>query len=532
MPKVLLFIAGIIQGLSFSAHWLPSHALGMTQVASLTVLFFFVFKRQGLKRTVQHTLIFSIGYFCTGLYWVFISLHTYGHVFALLSALAVLLLALYLSIYPLIAVALFTWLNRKNTLFSVVLLATTWAFGEWLRATLFTGFPWLTIAYAHADSPLGAWAPIWGAYGVSFLAAFIAAQVAFFLAGLHVKAHTFMSAFVFGLIIAGGGLLQTVQWSTPTGKAIAVRLLQGNIDQLDKFDPDTLFDQVDHYLALANSPSADPTYPPEVVIFPETIITRFQHVLPPFFWQNIIDSAKRQYATYLIGIPYFVRPEPLSYTNSIIKIDAHTNVSSFYTEPGVRRYNKQHLVPFGEYVPFGFRWLVEALAIPLGDFDKGGNHQANFTIHHHTFAPNICYEDIFGEELLPALFPTTTHNGEGQTKHKGATILFNVSNLAWFGNSSALGQHLEMARMRSLETARPMLRATNTGATAYIDEKGHVVARLPYATTGVLDVTVQGTTGYTPYSRTGDNTFLIVMAALLVIALIRQHLLKKPVMHS
>src|SRR5690606_10848644 len=169
------------------------------------------------------------------------------------------------------------------------------------------------------------------------------------------------------------------------------------------------------------------------------------------------------------------------------------------------RYDKSHLVPFGEFVPTGFRWFVDAMVIPLGDFNRGPARQQPFDIAGQRIGFNICYEDVFGEELLPALRP-------GENGEPGATILANVSNLGWFGNSWALPQHLQIARMRSMETARPTIRATNTGATAIIDEKGSVRHRLPYHQAGVLDASVQGMSGLTPYARWGNFLVLILIS--------------------
>jgi apolipoprotein N-acyltransferase len=167
----------------------------------------------------------------------------------------------------------------------------------------------------------------------------------------------------------------------------------------------------------------------------------------------------------------------------------------------VQRYDKSHLVPFGEFVPFGFRWFVNLMSIPLGDFTRGTSKQKPFAIAGQRIAPNICYEDVFGEELLPAVRGTTG-------TQDGATMLANFSNLAWFGDSWALRQHWQMSRLRAIETSRPMLRTTNTGATGAIDHRGHGIAQLPPNRVGVLDTTIQGQQGLTPYVRVGNGLIL------------------------
>jgi apolipoprotein N-acyltransferase len=188
-------------------------------------------------------------------------------------------------------------------------------------------------------------------------------------------------------------------------------------------------------------------------------------------------------------------------TNSVILLDPQVAAGA----APAPRYDKRHLVPFGEFVPWGFRWFVDLMTIPLGDFGRGSPDQPPFAVGGQRVAFNICYEDVFGEELLPAL-----------TREDGATILANISNIAWFGDSHALPQHLQIARMRTLETARPMIRATNTGMTAAIDFDGRLLAALPPYQLGALSVTVQGRSGLTPYSRTGN--WPVAALCLLVLA--------------
>src|SRR5690606_35098634 len=196
--------------------------------------------------------------------------------------------------------------------------------------------------------------------------------------------------------------------------------------------------------------------------------------------------------------------------NSVIGITGDVAPVELVNGRAPWRYDKSHLVPFGEFVPTGFRWFVDAMVMPLGDFHRGADRQPPFAVGVQHVAFNVCYEDVFGEELLPAL-------QAGADGSPGATILGNVTNLGWFGDSWALPQHLQIARMRSIETGRPTLRATNTGVTAIIDERGRVQASLPTLTQGVLDMTVQGTTGLTPYARTGNVPILVLLALLLAV---------------
>jgi apolipoprotein N-acyltransferase len=231
-----------------------------------------------------------------------------------------------------------------------------------------------------------------------------------------------------------------------------------------------------------------------------------------------------------------------NYTNSVIGIDGNTTVQQLSEATMAQRYDKSHLVPFGEFVPFGFRWFVNLMSIPLGNFTRGTATQQPFAVDGQRIAPNICYEDVFGEELLPAVRGTLgAKDSAGRSAHDangtdGATILANFSNLAWFGNSWALRQHWQMSRMRALETSRPILRATNTGASGAIDHRGRDIAQLPPNRVGVLDTTVQGQQGLTPYVRIGNSLILGLSLLVLIAAWLRrktkQHNAHSPDIHS
>lgn len=240
--------------------------------------------------------------------------------------------------------------------------------------------------------------------------------------------------------------------------------------------------------------------PADLIVTPETAIPVLAQQLPAPFASAVRSFSDSTGSAILFGaIGGSVTPEGrvVDYTNSL-----------FGVTPGTRdiyRYDKHHLVPFGEFVPWGFRWFVNLMSIPLGDFARGGPVQKPFIVHNQPVAVDICYEDIFGEEIARTIRESDTPAG----------VLVNSTNLAWFGDTIALDQHLQIARMRSLETGRPMLRATNTGMTAAIDADGKVLGRLTPYTIGSLDVTVQGTAGRTPYVTSGNNTVLAVSLFLL-----------------
>lgn len=516
MYYFILIAAGLLHAQAFAPGVIPTILLPYVQLLSLAVLFFGIMRASSNKQAIAFTFVFGLANFCSGIYWLYISMNTYGHMLWALAATAVFLLSFYLCLYPALAAYLYRLLDQRPRFFSAFIFAASWALGEWLRATVFTGFPWLNISYAHVDGPLSAWAPIVGAYGVAFIAALLAAFIALTVHHWRLKKQAalyLLSAITITLIST---LLKPIHWSKPVNEPISIRLIQGNIDQAKKFNPELMFASMWENFELALLPASDPQHPPRIVIFPETIIPSFQNRMDPQFWQSVINMAAAQGADFFIGTPYFAEQQEQAYfANSILAINGNSQVEDLYnSSQAIKRYDKQHLVPFGEFIPFGFRWFVEAMSIPLGDFNRGAARQGNFKVEQHILAPNICYEDIFGNELLPALFP---HQGD-----PGASILFNISNLAWFGNTYALGQHLQMARMRAQETARPMLRATNTGATAAIDQHGTVVSSLPNAVPGILDVLVQGTEGFTPYARSGNLPILLFIGLILLLSLRRK----------
>jgi apolipoprotein N-acyltransferase len=280
-----------------------------------------------------------------------------------------------------------------------------------------------------------------------------------------------------------------VEWTHPVGQPISVRLLQGNIRQDEKFSAEHLSDILARYRDMLTSAPAD------LIAAPETAVPVFPQQLPPGYLATFKEYAARTGSAYLFGIP--LADSPTAYANSVAGIGPQ---GQSY------RYDKHHLVPFGEFIPTGFRWFTDLMSIPLGDFTRGAAVQAPFAVKDQLVLPNVCYEDVFGEEIAQQL----------RDAPRPATLLLNVSNLAWYGESVAIPQHLQISRMRSLETGRPMLRATNNGATAIIDGRGQVQQVIPYYRQDTLVGKVQGMAGSTPYIRFGNLTFLALGALMLL----------------
>ena len=538
-----LLAAGCLYALTFAPDPLPAWGLPLVHLLAMAVLARLSLHAPSVRGAAAGGWLFGFAASAVGVYWLYISMHTYGFMPAPLAAGGVLALAAFLAVYFALAAATARWVAgarhapaepakaQPPTAASPILArplaaalawAAAWTLAEWLRGTLFTGFPWLNAGYAHVDSVLAGWAPLGGVYAVAFAAAFCGAALALLWrpdlvpvrgeaaferrkAGADVRRS---AAPALAIVLAlGGWALSTMTWWQPLGEPLEVRLVQGAVDQNDKFDPALLQAGLRRHLDLAGTATAPNGPPPDLIVLPETIMPVFQDRLPPALWAAWRDLAAGSGATILMGAPLRDRSES-RHTNSVIAITSQTDLAALIAGRPAQHYDKRHLVPFGEFIPWGFRWFVEAMSIPLGDFDRGPVRQTPFPIAGQQVAPNICFEDVFGEELRAALHP----GGDGSP---GASILVNFSNLGWFGDSWALRQHLQISRMRTLELARPMLRATNTGATAAIGPDGTVHAQLPAMQAGVLGISIQGTQGMTPYARTGNWPILLVCVIVL-----------------
>jgi len=428
---------------------------------------------------------FGVGLFGVGASWVYVSLHDFGMMAAPLAAIGTLAYCAILSLYPAAAGWFLARLVRAPLTAALIAFPAAWTLFEWLRGWVFTGVPWLTLGYSQVDSPLAGFAPVIGVYGVSFVTALCAGLLVIVLTGSG-KARVsggVALAVAFGL----GQLAKQIEWTSPRGAPLKVALLQGNIPQDLKFQADRYAMTLSIYKRLIEASKG------QLIVLPETAIPRFLDAVDPSYLKDIERTAVGRRADVLIGVP--IRDAEGRYFNSVVSVGASPS----------RRYDKSHLVPFGEFVPPGLGWIVKTFAIPLSDFSLGPEHPRPLALAGQLVAANICWEDAFGEEIIRQL--------------PEATLLVNVSNVAWFGDSLAPAQHLQISRMRALETGRTMLRATNTGMTAIIDPRGRVVARLPQFSEGVLEGEVQGHSGATPYVKLG-NTPVVLMCVVLLGALV------------
>lgn len=421
---------------------------------------------------------FALAWLAGTFWWLFISLHVYGGLPAALALAAVLALAAFLASYYAAAMALFCQLApRQGGVRAALLFASLWLLAELARGSLWTGFPWGAGGYAHVDGPLAALARFVGVYGVGAVAAMLA------MLGVQLTPPGGRKARPCCALLA---LLALIAWATlarrcavdddfcrksasPAQPALSVELLQGNIPQDEKFQSGSGVPLALGWYALALREARA-----QLVIAPETAIPLLPRQLPPGYLEGIAQRYAQGAQAALLGVA--LGDEDSGYSNSVIGLNPASSGGARY------RYDKQHLVPFGEFTPPFFKWFTAMLRIPLGDFRRGALRQSTFDWAGQRIAPNICYEDLFGEEIGAGFIDP----------ERAPTLLVNLSNIGWFGDTVAIDQHLHISRMRAIEFERPMLRATNTGATAIIDHRGQVVQQLERHTRGVLSGQVQG----------------------------------------
>ena len=507
----ILLVAGIAQALSLA--WpiegaFKGEAQGWLQCASLGILAYQLDRSHSSKQAFIKTWVFAFAWLASSIWWLFISMHRYGGLPAPLAGLAVCLMAAGLAMFYASAASLYhaTTKTGIGVLPRASAFAAVWVLAEMLRGKLWTGFPWGAVGYAHIDSLLQHWAPWVGVYGLCALSAFIAMAVSAERKDSRPIARQTMLSSLAVVALLGYTWVaspsrsanEVAQSATP----ISVTLLQGNIPQDLKFGEGVNRALRDYREALLTSTS-------DLTVTPETAIPLILQQMPDRYWVQLENHFGKGTQAALIGLPLAIRSEQgqLQYSNSAIALMPQATPSSTASY----QYDKHHLVPFGEFVPPLFQWFVRMMNIPLGDFVRGAAAQPNFMFTGERIAPHICYADLFGEELARSF----------ADPNKAPTIMVNLSNIAWFGNTVAIDQHLHISRMRALELGRPMLRATNTGATAIINAQGQVTHRLPSAVQGALTAEVYGVhAGITPYAQWVSAFGLWPLAGLAVLTLL------------
>jgi len=478
--EILLLVAGALLAFSFSPYdifWL--------QYPLLAFLFVCVLK-QTPKTTFFRSMVFSLGWFAHGIHWVFYSLHYHGGAPVFLAALIIVLLSLYLSLFPAFALYLANRFIKANTAqMLVVVYPISWMIFDWLRGYFLTGMPWLQLGVAHIDTYLAGFAPIVGGLGIGLLVAIISGLLALVFIRQSIK----LPVISIVLIYLCGFLLGLINWTQPLGDPVKVSLIQGNIPQSEKWRRELYTPTLQMYrqLTLKNLDS-------DLIVWPETAVPGFKYRIDDYL-NEITTQLAQTKTNVLLGI--FERDEKTQrYYNSVISVDGQS-------------YKKRHLVPLGEYFPLrsllGF--FAQWINIPMSNIDSGELQQPLFDVAGQKIGVNICFEDVFDRDVLRDL--------------PEANMLINVSNDAWFEDSIEPWQHHQIARMRAAETGRSFIRVTNTGVTSVIGRKGEVLAILPQFKRDVLRYEVQGYSGATPYV-VWSNYLLIVMASAFLVFLYRR----------
>jgi apolipoprotein N-acyltransferase len=423
---------------------------------------------------------FGLGFFAVGVSWVYVSMSEFGGMPPPLAAFSTAFFCAFLALFPATAGWLQARIPAPLAVRVCLLIPAAWTVFEWLRGVIFTGFPWISVGYAAVGWPMQGYAPLGGVYLLTFLTLLLAGVVL-----LAFQNKRSMAAILgFTAILVTGEALRHVEWTTPEGPPVETSLLQGNVPQEMKFRPERYAKILETYARLAEESQA------KLIVLPETAVPNWLDQVDPAYIARLGAVARRNGGDLLLGVAY--REPPRSYYNSVISLGV--------SPPQI--YHKHHLVPFGEFVPPGFDWVMSRLDIPMSNFSRGPLAPPPLEIAGLRVAVNVCYEDAFGDEIAAQL--------------PAATLLVNMSNVAWFGDSLAPTQHLQMARLRSVETGRMHLAATNTGVTAAIDRDGSVLGRLPQYTEGRLEVRAQGYAGTTPYARLRDWPILALCLGLLV----------------
>lgn len=438
-------------------------------------------------RAFRRGYLFGLSFFGVGVSWVFNSIYEFGDAPAFLALLITLAFVLFLSLYPALTGALIARLtNVPEGIKLALVFPSVWVLMEWLRSWVITGFPWLLVGQAHAETPLVGIIPVFGVLGASWLSLSTSGLVVLILT---VQGQIRWLSLVTIVCIWGGtNFLGKVPWVEPAGAPFSASLIQGNVSQDAKWLPENRQATLNLYRDLTRK-----HFTSDLVVWPESAVPAFYRQLERTYFMPLMQEARNNRTQLVVGVFYYDPNTDRAY-NSMASLG-----------DSVEFYHKRHLVPFGEFMPLRglLVWMDDFLNIPMSDLGAGrGTPVLNFG--KLAAGVSICYEDAYGNEVIDAL--------------PAANFLINVSNDAWFGDSLAPHQHLEIARLRAVETGRFLLRATNTGISAVINERGEILSRSPQFKTDVLTDTVIPMKGLTPFARWGNWAIVtLLLVSLLII---------------
>ncbi len=445
------------------------------------------------RRTIMwRSWLFGVGLFGSGTSWVYVSIQEHGQASVPLASLLIVLFTFGLALFNLITGWLYSLASHRQAGWNWLLFPACWVLGEWLKSWLLTGFPWLFLGYAHLATPLAGWAPLTGVLGISFVVALTGSILYQLLNSRRPRQLVLLIPLV--LLWLGGAGLRHIDWVTPSGEPVQVAMIQPDIQQAMKWRPESYNQIISSYLKQTEA-----LWGTEIIIWPEAAIPRLYQNATQLL-EQLDRKAKSSGSTLITGIPY--REAAVGDSRP----DLYNSVVALGQGSGI--YYKQHLVPFGEYVPLEhwLRGLIAFFDLPMSSFSWGPADQAPLRAGERTLAPFVCYEVVY-----PAL---VAHDSQH------ADFILTVSNDSWFGRSIGPHQHFEIARMRALENGRYLIRGTNNGISGLVDHRGAVIHSAPQFTRTVLQGSVVPMQGTTPFGRWGNFPTILLALALTLFAAI------------
>ena len=484
LPNALILILAALLGSLMPVAFAPMAIwpLGILIPALLIVL---ADTQQSWRRVFVIGWLFGLGYFGFGVYWVYNSLHDFGNAAPVVAAALAALMIACMALFPALTLASWKFIQRHLGQSSIWLLPLLWFAFEWLKGWFLTGFPWLSLGYSQINSPLNGIAPLIGVYGLSAICVLIAVAL---IRVVKIREYRFIAIV---LLIPGlGMLLQNIDWTEPQSTPLRVTIVQGNIPQEIKWQYDQRQNIFNIYWRETNQ-----NWDSDLIVWPETAIPGRSENIEQAVLVPMAIAATEQGSNILTGVVVTESENNIFY-NSMLLLGSNQGV-----------YHKRHLVMFGEYYPF--RWLLDFMRnyidIPFSDLTSGPADQPLMSVNETRLGVSICFEDVFSRDVMPAL--------------PEANLLVNASNDAWFGDSLAPHQHLQIAQMRALETGRPMVRSTNTGVSAFIDYRGRIIDSTEQFKTQSITRDMVGRTGVTPFYyffKVQGGLAILIFAILLI----------------